>query len=142
MSDTGLVIIGMSVLLIAVILLFGRGEGGRLGPARLAPLSNESRDRYLMDWKRLETRFLEAPVEAAREADAVVISVLRERGHPLGPRELPRDVREARREASATGRDQTEGLRRAMLRYRAVVERMVGTPLTIDRDREGRREMA
>jgi hypothetical protein len=50
---------------------------------------------------------------------------------------LPEEVQAARREASRRG-DRTEGMRRAMLQYRAVMEKMVPAP----REERPRREMA
>jgi hypothetical protein len=140
MSTTTLVIIGLAVLVIVLILLFGRrASGGRID---MIPLSNETRDRYLADWDRVEMRFVDAPREAVHEADALVISVLRERRHPLETRRLPKDVQEARDDASMEKGDRTEGMRRAMLHYRVVMEKMIGAPVHPARDREGRREMA
>jgi hypothetical protein len=48
-------------------------------------------------------------------------------------------VDKARHDASMGRGDRTEGMRRAMLRYRAVMEKMVGMPV---RDRKSRRELA
>src|ERR1700731_3274743 len=127
MSPTALVIIGLAVLVIVLILLFGgRGRSGRR--IDLIPLANESRERYLADWDRIEMRFVDAPADAVREADALVMSVLRERGHPLEERRLPSEVQEARRDGSMEKGDKTEGMRRALLHYRAVMEKMVGAP--------------
>jgi hypothetical protein len=141
MSTTSLVIIGLALLVIVLILLFGgKGRSGRR--IDMIPLASESRDRYLADWDRIEMRFVDAPVEAVREADALVMAVLRERRHPLEERRLPSDVQEARRDSSARG-DKTEGMRRALLHYRVVMEKMVGAPVhPLRDDREGRREMA
>ena len=136
MDTTTLVIIGLAVLVIVLILLFSRG--GRSRHVDLQPLSNESRDRYLTEWGRIEMRFVDAPEEAVREADAIVMSVLRERRHPLETRKLPDDVQAARKDASMERGDRTEGMRRAMLRYRAVMEKMVPAP----REERSRREMA
>src|SRR6266850_1193309 len=136
MDTTTLVIIGLAVLVIVLMLLFSRG--GRSRQVDLQPLSNESRDRYLTDWDRIEMRFVDAPEEAVREADAIVMSVLRERRHPLETRKLPDDVQAARKDASMERGDRTEGMRRAMLRYRAVMEKMVPAP----REERSRREMA
>ena len=136
MDTTTLVIIGLAVLVIVLILLFARG--GRRGRVDLQPLSNESRDQYLADWHRIEMHFVDAPEEAVREADALVMSVLRERRHPLETRMLPGDVQEARKDASVGRGDRTEGMRRAMLHYRAVMDKMV--PDT--RQERPRREMA
>lgn len=140
MSETAWVIIGLALLVIVLIVLLGwagRSGGGRVD---MVPLPDESRDRYLADWDRVEMRFVDAPEEAVREADALVMSVLRERRHPLETRRLPKDVREARDDASMRRGDRTEGMRRAMLHYRAVMEKMVGAP--VHQERQSRREMA
>jgi hypothetical protein len=140
MSETALVIIGLALLVIVLIVLFGR-VGRSSGRVDLLPLADESRDRYLVDWDRIEMRFVDAPEEAVREADALVISLLRERRHPLVTKRLPKELQEAREEASREKGDRTEGMRRALLHYRSVVENMVGAPVHAERDR-GRREMA
>jgi hypothetical protein len=139
MSTTALVVIGLAVLVIVLMLLFARG-GGRARKANLMPLSNESRDRYLVEWDRIETRFVDAPEEAVREADALVMSVLRERRHSLDSRNLPKEVQQAREDASMEKGDRTEGKRRALLNYRATMDKMVGAPVRTERD--ARREMA
>ena len=137
MSETALVIIGLALLVIVLIVLFERS--GRIGRrVGMVPLADESRDRYLVDWDRIETRFVDAPEEAVHEADALVISLLRERRHPLETRRLPKELHEARDDASLEKGDRTEGMRRAMLHYRAVMEKMVGAPAR----RQGRRELA
>ena len=124
MSETALVIIGLALLVIVLIVLFGR-VGRSSGRVDLLPLADESRDRYLVDWDRIEMRFVDAPEEAVREADALVISLLRERRHPLVTKRLPKELQEAREEASREKGDRTEGMRRALLHYRSVVEKMV-----------------
>lgn len=139
MSTTALVIIGLAVIVIVLVLVFGR-RGRGVGRVDMVPLSNESRDRYLADWDRIEMRFVDAPKEAVSEADALVMAVLRERRHPLEVHRLPKDVQEARRDASMEKGDRTEGMRQAMLHYRAAMEKMVGAP--VHPEREGRREMA
>jgi hypothetical protein len=80
--------------------------------------------------------------EAVSEADGLVIALLRERRHALDSRRLPNELHTAREEASIRRGDKTEGMRRAMLHYRAVIEKMVGMPVHGERDRESRREMA
>src|ERR1700675_882301 len=136
MSETALVIIGLALLVIVLIVLLG-GVGRGSGRVDLLPLGDESRDRYLVDWDRIEMRFVDAPEEAVREADALVISLLRERRHPLVTKRLPNELQEAREDASMEKGDRTEGMRRAMLHYRAVMEKMVGAPVHPER-REGR----
>src|SRR5260370_30562516 len=99
MSETALVIIGLALVVIVLVVLFERGgrSGFRVNRVRLA---DESRDRYLVDWDRIEMRFIDAPLDAVHEADALVISLLRERRHPLEARRLPKELREARDDAS------------------------------------------
>jgi hypothetical protein len=139
MDQTALVVIGLAVLVIVLVLLLGGRGGRRVRQGDLVALSDESRGRYIMEWDRIEARFVDAPEEAVREADSVVMSVMRERRHPLEERSLPKEVRAARRDATMGRGDRTEGMRRAMLQYRSVMERMAGAR---SRDRDGRREMA
>jgi hypothetical protein len=139
MDTTALVVIGLAVLVIVMVLLLA---GSRRRHRDLAALSSESRGRYLAEWDRVESRFVEAPGEAVSEADALVIALLRERRHPLDSRRLPSELHTAREEASLRRGDKTEGMRRALLHYRAVVEKMVGAPVHPAGDRESRREMA
>ena len=139
MDQTALVVIGLAVLVIVLVLLLGGGGGRRVRHGDLVALSDESRSRYIMEWDRIEARFVDAPEEAVREADSVVMSVMRERRHLLDERSLPNEMREARRDATRGRGDRTEGMRRAMLQYRAVMEKMAGAR---SRDRDGRREMA
>jgi hypothetical protein len=141
MDQTALLVIGLGVLVIVLFLLMMRGGGKRVRPADLLPLSDESRNRYMVEWDRIEMQFVDAPEEAVRQADSAVMSVMRERRHPLEERSLPKEVRVARHDASS-GRDRTEGMRRAMLHYRAVMEKMAGTSLRPEAERKGRREMA
>ena len=132
--DTGtLVAILVVALVIVVVLFLVRAAGiGRSRP-KLRPLTPESRDRYIHDWDEIETKFVEAPEQAVREAEALVMSVMRERGHPLTERELPQEVQRAHRLGYAS-KDRTEGMRQALLQYRAVVERMVGPESAAQRE--------
>lgn len=139
MPDTAWVIIVLAVLVVLAALAVSRGGRPR---ANMIPLSNESRDRFLAEWDRIEMHFVEAPQEAVSEADALVISLLRERRHPLSSRSLPGEVQQARHDAAARRGDATEGMRRALLRYRGVVEKMTGGRVGAGRDPEVRREMA
>jgi hypothetical protein len=105
------------------------------------PLPAESRDRYLMEWEQIEARFIESPEDAVRESDALVMAVMRERGHSLRARDLPKEVQSARDVAAKEKVDRTEGMRRAMLHYRAAMEEVVGAEVHSG-DRAGRRETA
>ena len=135
MDATTLIIPGLIAVLLIVALIASAGRRRRKHWPSLRPLSPEARDRYAGSWDRLESRFIEAPSDAVREADALVLAMLGEVRHPLADDQLPHDMKRARREA-AVGK--TEGMRMAMLHYRAVMEQMAGS----DKDRERRREMA
>src|SRR5690349_24621884 len=139
--DTGTLVTILVVALVVVVLLFliRAADLGRRRP-QLRPLSSESRDRYAEEWDEIETKFVDAPEQAVREAEALVMSVLRERGHPLTERDLPQEVQRAHR-LGYSSRDKTEGMRQALLHYRAVMERMVG-PEAEARAEQRRREMA
>ena len=63
---------------------------------------------------------------------------MRERGHPLTERDLPHEMRRAHKLSS---RNQTEGMRQALLHYRSLMERMVGPEDQAQREKR-RREMA
>ena len=139
--DTGTLVTILVIALVVVVLLFLiRAAGvGRRRP-QLRPLSAEARDRYVHDWDEIEIKFVDAPEQAVREAEALVMSVLRERGHPLLERDLPHEVQRAHR-LGYSSRDRTEGMRQALLHYRAVMERMVGPEDKAGREQR-RREMA
>jgi len=139
--DTGtLITILVVALVIAVLLILLRAASvGRHRP-KLRPLVAESRNRYLSEWDLIETKFVDSPEQAVREAESLVLSVLRERGHPLTERDLPQEVQRAHR-LGYSSKDRTEGMRKALLNYRAVVERMVG-PADEVKPADQRREMA
>lgn len=140
--QTGTLVTILIVALVVVVLLFlVRAAGvGRRRP-QLRPLAPESRERYINEWDSIESRFVDSPEQAVREADALVMSILRERGHPLTERDLPAEVQRAHR-LGYSSKDKTEGMRQALLNYRAVVERMVGPEDQVRRDAERRRELA
>jgi hypothetical protein len=139
MDNTTVVILGV-IALIVIIAIFALAGSSRPVPrAELQPLTLEARDRYAMRWDQIESRFVEAPEQAVREAEALVLALLGERGHPLAENRLPAGVRKARRE---TSRGSTEGMRQAMLHYRAVFEEMARMPEDREQMLEGRRETA
>jgi len=83
---------------------------------------------------------LQYKLNEVREAEALVMSVLRERGHPLTERDLPQEMQRAHR-LGYTSKDKTEGMRQALLHYRAVMVRMVGPEDRAQREQR-RRELA
>jgi hypothetical protein len=125
--------------LLAVIVAAVRVWRARL--PRLMPLSPELQQRFMHSWERITSRFVEAPREAAHEADALVLSLLIERGQPVERDRLPARIRDARRWLELEGKDGTEALRQAMLHYEIVFNRMTGGR-TREKATEKRREMA
>jgi hypothetical protein len=105
----------------------------------IRPLSEAARERYLDEWRAVETRFVSDPIEAARSAERVVLRALEERGYPTERDAQKRtahlavdhpDVVERYRHGramldEATGPEGTENLRRAMLDFRTVFEDVV-----------------
>jgi hypothetical protein len=140
MSTDLLVVLAVLALAVVVILLVaGMARRGRV--RSLTPLPQESRDRYLAEWEQIEARFIQSPEDAVREADALAMAVMRERGGSLRVKDLPKEIRSARDAAANDRVDRTEAMRRAMLHYRSAVEDVVGAEVK-SRDRAGRREMA
>lgn len=69
------------------------------------------------------------------------MAVMRERGQSLRGGDLPKEVRSARDVAASKKVDKIEGMRRAMLHYRAAMDDVVGAEAR-SRNRAARREMA
>jgi len=116
------VVIGLWI--IAVIVAVIRAWQART--PQLRPLTEDAVNRFKQAWEQIAARFVNEPLEAVNEADALVLSVLRERGHPLDYERLPGRMREARRQRiSGQERAGTEALRQSLLNYRAVFEEMV-----------------
>ena len=144
MQTSTLVILGVIILLAVVALVLIAARSSRMRHPALKPLSPEAQDRYVSQWDRIEAKFVDSPEEAVKEADALLLAMLGEREHPLAGEKLPRRMRKAR--DVATGREAgTEGMRQALLHYRAVVEEY-GRPTERVReqrpDEETRREIA
>jgi len=133
----------LALWIVAVVVGIVRAIRAR--PPRLAPLPEPTRSRFEQGWQRISARFLYEPQWAVGEADALVLSLLSARGHPLDQARLPREMQRARHEAAAAAngrrRDKTEALRQVLLQYRTVVERMIG-PKPRQAATVGRREAA
>lgn len=110
----------------------------------IRPLAAASRERYIERWQVVQTDFVDRPGHAVDEANDLVNDVMRERGYPVDDfdtradmvaadhSEVVQDYRaatDARRRHHAAGAEATtEELRRAMVHYRALFERLVGEP--------------
>jgi hypothetical protein len=126
---------------LAVIVAILRAWQARVPP--LAPLSPEARNRFFNSWHRITAGFIDAPREAVQQADALVLSLLRERGRPVNDDQLPKPIRDARQCLAREGANGTEALRQAMIHYRLIFTRSIGRrPPELDRQDVRRREMA
>jgi hypothetical protein len=96
--------------------------------SRLRALPPESRDRYASSWQAVEARFIDDPRSAVQEADKLVVMMLGERGATIhDERKVPADLKQAREAArSDEGRQGTEGMRKAMVHYKSIVQDSLG----------------
>jgi hypothetical protein len=137
-----LIVAGAIVVLVIVCVALIASRSTQRKPA-LKPLPQESHDRYVARWDATESRFVDSPEDAVREADALMLAILAEREHPLAEARLPANMRKARRLGSGQeGTGGTEGMRQAMLLYRSVIEEYA-QPVDVHKPApEGRREIA
>jgi len=141
MSQSTLLVLVIGIVVVLIVIGLIAAMTGRRG-MRLRSLPDESRDRYARSWQAIESRFIEEPRAAVQEADRVVVMILSERGATLeGDKRMPDELRRARdAAASDEGRQGTEGMRRAMVHYKHMVDDAVGTA-RMKRD-DYRREVA
>ena len=128
--DVVTLIVDAVIVLWVVAIIAGIGRAIKARPPRLAPLPEQARNRFELGWERISSRFLYEPQRAIGEADALVLSLLSERGHPLDHGRLPREMQQARHDAATAAngrpRDRTEAMRQVLLKYRKVFEPMLG----------------
>ena len=105
----------------------------------IVPLEPEARARYIEAWRNTQAQFVDEPVEATREADRLITSVMRDRGYPVDDfdqraadisvdhPQVVDDYRAAHAIAAATDRSEasTEDLRQALVHYRSLFEELL-----------------
>jgi nitrogen fixation-related uncharacterized protein len=103
-------------------------------------LSAEERQRFGASWTEIQRGFVDDPVRAVRQADGLVVEIMRTRGFPADDSDRRTDdiavdhpdiaqrYREARAVRSATteGPVDTEAQRHAVTSYRELVEALLG----------------
>lgn len=105
-------------------------------------LEPAARDRYQQRWDVVQSEFVDRPGPAVDQADSIVTDVMRERGYPVDDFDTRADMMaadhphvvedyrqatDARRRYHDSGADaSTEELRRAMVHYRSLFERLLG----------------
>ena len=106
---------------------------------QIRPLSDASRTRYLTAWDGVQNRFIDSPVLALSEADALVTQMLNERGFPTDDTRQAADMLSVEHagvlddfraghqieQANSTDRANTEQVRQGMLHFRRVFEELV-----------------
>jgi hypothetical protein len=119
----------------------------------IRPLAPGARERYLVEWQRVQARFVDDPDGAVRESDMLIQQVMSDRGYPMDDfdqraadvsvdhPDVVENYREGHRltRAAATGDGTTEDLRQAMVHYRALFDELLeeGSDAPLDRDRAG-----
>lgn len=105
----------------------------------IRPLSSASRQRYLTAWEGVQSRFVDSPVLALSEADALLTRLLAERGFPTDDVRTSEEMLSvehgrvldgfraghAIEQANTTERANTEQVRQGMLHFREVFEELV-----------------
>jgi len=100
-----------------------------------------AKERYVEEWRTVQTRFVDRPRDAVVDADHLVASVMRDRGYPMENFEqraadispdhphVVEDYRVAHGIAlrSERGEVSTEDLRQAMQHYRTLFDDLLGT---------------
>lgn len=106
----------------------------------IRPLTPGAKQRYLDEWRAVQSRFVDEPKAAIHDADVLVEQVMTDRGYPVGDYNRQTedlsvehaDVLENYRVAHAisqrsdAGTVTTEDMRKAVVAYRALFERLVG----------------
>jgi uncharacterized membrane protein len=106
------------------------------------------RERYAAAWSDVQKRFVDEPAAAVGDANTLVRQVMAELGYPtddveqqadlvsVDHPEVVEDYRAANRVTQASGHDQvgTEQLREAMVHYRSLFTRLLGTGTTHDQE--------
>jgi hypothetical protein len=116
----------------------------RRGALDIRPLTQAAQARYATQWRELQGRFVDRPQVAVVEADDLVTQVMRDRGYPVDDFEAQSalvsvdhpDVVQDYRDAhgiytrTTSGEATTEDLRRAVMAYRTLFQRLIadGTP--------------
>lgn len=107
------------------------------------PLNHSALVRFQERWVHIQTEFVDRPDNAVREADSLVAEVMGERGYPVEDfdtraefvsvdhPDLVENYRSAHAVAESNDRNEAsvEELRHAFLRYRALFEELLGSPV-------------
>lgn len=125
----------------------------RVKQYNIVPLSEEDRSRYQAAWEQVQTRFVDNPAGAAKDADELILQVMERRGYPIkGFDQAAADLSveypnlvENYRAASVIaarnrqGKASTEDLRQALVLYRGLFHELLRSPDANTRPQVSRR---
>ena len=111
-------------------------------------LDQREYERFSQAWRATQARFVDEPVAAIKEAERLVVDLMRTRGYPIGDFEqraadisvdhadVVENYRAARAIAIANERGEanTEQLRQAMVHYRALFEDLLETDAPMEKE--------
>jgi hypothetical protein len=120
----------------------------RVSRLDIRTLDQREYERFSQAWRATQARFVDEPVAAIKEAERLVVDLMRTRGYPIGDFEQRAadisvdhpDVVENYRAARAIaitnerGEANTEQLRQAMVHYRALFEDLLETDAPIEKE--------
>src|SRR5579875_161353 len=100
----------------------------------IRPITPGARERYLEEWRALQSKFVDEPQAAIRQADVIIQNVMRDRGFPTGDfdrqtedlsvehADIVENYRSAHAisERTAAGAASTEEMRQAVIAYRSL----------------------
>jgi hypothetical protein len=110
------------------------GRARRRDELDVQPLSHAARERYLAEWRRVQARFVDDPAGAVSQSDALIQSVMLERGYPVEDFDQraadvsvdhPNVIENYRAGHRLAGSSDTEDQRQAMVHHRALFEELV-----------------
>lgn len=118
----------------------------RIKELDIRPLPSTARDDFVVRWRRVQERFVDDPLGAVADADALIGEAMEARGYPVGDFEQraadvsvehPRVVESYRTAHEIASRERnsvtTEDFRQAMVHYRTLFADLVGESPTEDR---------
>lgn len=111
----------------------------RIAKIHIRPLNNQERDRFAMEWNRVQARFVDDPPGSIQEADGLLNEVMNVRGYPMTEFDdraedlsvdhphVVRNYRSAHAIALRhdAGQASTEDLRQALVFYRDLFDELL-----------------
>jgi len=132
------------------------GRERRIRSLEIRPLGDTARANYASSWRTIQEQFVDQPENAVVKAQALVTTVMKDRGYPLeGHDQMLADLSvehagtlEQYRlahtisQSVARGQASTEDLRQAMIKYRALFSDLLGGAVAPDGGMAARDDVA